>query len=165
MLTGSIANWPRLIQQSYDNIAPGGWFEISDITFPIMCDDDTFPKTSDLNKWSDFMLEASQKLQRSLESAYHYREQLEQAGFVNVRYKELGGWACENIAGGASGLSLALFTRGLGWTAQEVEVFLAGVRKDMMNVHMHTYYYIITVYGQKPEDAGDSPTTGSPVNP
>lgn len=51
-----------------------------------------------------------------------------------------------------SGLSLALFTRGLGWTAEDVEIFLAGVRKDMKDVRMHTYYCVITVYGQKPYD-------------
>ncbi|KEZ44048.1 hypothetical protein SAPIO_CDS3786 [Scedosporium apiospermum] len=172
MLTGSIADWPKLFKQSFDNLEPGGWFEVSDITFPLQCDDTSFPETCELSKWSDLMMEASRNLKRPLDSAYSYKKQLEEAGFVNVverrfkwphnhwpknkKYKELGTWACENIANGASGLSLALFTRGLGWSAEEVEVFLSGVRKDMRNVRMHTYYTIIVVYGQKPEEAADS---------
>ena len=32
---------------------------------------------------------------------------------------------------------MALFTRSLGWTAQEVELFLIGVRKDLDNNRLH----------------------------
>lgn len=32
---------------------------------------------------------------------------------------------------------MGLFTRSLGWTAEEVELFLVGVRKDLDNSHVH----------------------------
>ncbi|CAI4217786.1 unnamed protein product [Parascedosporium putredinis] len=160
MLTGALKSWPRLFEQSYENLVPGGWLEVSDITLPVRCDDDTFREDSDLAKWSGLMLEASHILDSPLDSAYSYQKQLQDAGFINVverrfkwphnhwpkarKYKEIGD--------GVSGLSLALFTRGLGWTAEDVEIFLAGVRKDMKDVRMHTYYCVITVYGQKPYD-------------
>lgn len=46
-----------------------------------------------------------------------------------------------------SALSLALFTRpkeegGLGWTAEELEVLLAGVRKDMRDTRIHGYWQL-----------------------
>jgi hypothetical protein len=35
--------------------------------------------------------------------------------------------------------SLALFTRVLGWSSQEVHVFLTGVRQEIMDRHIHVY--------------------------
>ena len=46
----------------------------------------------------------------------------------------------ENFGGGVQGLSMALFTRGLGWSVQEVETFLVDVRKDMKDTKIHGYY-------------------------
>lgn len=46
----------------------------------------------------------------------------------------------ENIIKSLSGLSMALLTRALGWSVHQVESFLAGVRRDMMNPHIHAYY-------------------------
>ena len=44
-----------------------------------------------------------------------------------------------------SAASLAIMTRpkeenGLGWTRTEVEVLLAGVRKDLRNTDIHAYF-------------------------
>jgi hypothetical protein len=50
-----------------------------------------------------------------------------------------GLWNLENLAGGLSGLSLALFTRVHNWSTQELETFLVDVRKDMKNTKIHSY--------------------------
>jgi hypothetical protein len=47
---------------------------------------------------------------------------------------------CENFTSGLSGLSMALFTRGLGWTPEETEAFLVTVRKDMKDTKIRGYY-------------------------
>lgn len=167
MLTGSISSWPKFFAQSFANLNPGGWIEIADITFPIRCDDGTLSDSTPIKQWSDHMLQASYNLQRPLDSAQSYAKQLAEAGFVNIverkfkwpqnawpkdpRHKEIGLWAMENIVGGLQGLSMALFTRGLNWSAEELEVFLTGVRKDMKDRKIHVYYDIYVVYGQKPE--------------
>jgi hypothetical protein len=49
-------------------------------------------------------------------------------------------WALEDISSGIQGLSLALFTRGLKWSVEELEVFLAEVRKDMRDRSIHSYW-------------------------
>jgi hypothetical protein len=46
--------------------------------------------------------------------------------------------------------SLALFTRVLGWTPEEVEVLLAGARKDLKNTNYHLYTRLHIVYGRNP---------------
>jgi len=49
-------------------------------------------------------------------------------------------WAHEASVSNLSGMSTALYTRGLGWSAEEVEVFLAGVRNDMKNLKIHSFW-------------------------
>jgi hypothetical protein len=51
-----------------------------------------------------------------------------------------GIWTEQNICNGLYGLSVALFTRGLGWTAEETEVFLVNVRKDLKDRRIHAYW-------------------------
>ena len=60
--------------------------------------------------------------------------------FRKLRTNETGMWLCENFTSGLSGLSMALFTRGLGWTPEETEAFLVTVRKDMKDTKIHGYY-------------------------
>lgn len=37
-------------------------------------------------------------------------------------------------------MSVALFTRALNWSTEELEVFLADVRKDIKNSKIHSYW-------------------------
>lgn len=68
----------------YRNLNPGGYIEISDITFPIKADDDTLSSESALVRWSDLMLKASKILDRPLDSAESYGHLLENAGFSEI---------------------------------------------------------------------------------
>ena len=51
-----------------------------------------------------------------------------------------GMWCYENIAGALSGLSMAVFTRVLGMTTEEVEAYLIPVRKEMQDPKIHSYF-------------------------
>ncbi|KAF5614170.1 methyltransferase [Fusarium subglutinans] len=167
MMTGSIGEFPKFFAQSFNALSPGGWVECQDITFPAQCDDGTLKRDSYIEQWSSFMIEATNKFGRTAESAKFYKQQMIGAGFVNVTevvykwptnrwpadpyYKELGFWCNHNIAGELSGLSMVLFTKGLGWSPEEVEVFLAKVRAEMKDRRIHAWWPIHVVYGQKPE--------------
>ncbi|RDW74823.1 hypothetical protein BP6252_05965 [Coleophoma cylindrospora] len=164
-MTGSIVDWPRLFKRSFDNLADGGFFEITDIAFPIMTDDDSFPPDSALKKWSDLVVQGFATIGRDLVSAVNNKALVTEAGFSNVkeyRYKwplnrwpkdpaakELGMWAHENLSGGIEGISLAIFTRVLGWSREEMDVFLVDVRKELKDRNIHSYMQVIVVYGQK----------------
>lgn len=41
-------------------------------------------------------------------------------------------------------------TRGLGWSRDQVELYLPGVRKDLNNMSVHTYYSLHVITAQKP---------------
>ncbi|KAK2039219.1 methyltransferase domain-containing protein [Colletotrichum somersetense] len=156
MLTGSIADWPRFIQQSYEFLEPGGWIELSDILLDLQSDDGTVGPDCAAQTWARRMLEAAAIWKRPLDSCKFYKEQLAEAGFVNItekvykwptnpwprdpKFKELGMWTYEDLGNGLSGLSLALFTRALGWSKEQLEVFLVDVRKDMKDRSIHGWW-------------------------
>ena len=113
------------------------------------------------------------RFQHPLDSMLKYREQLEEAGFVEIveysykwpinrwpkdpKYKEIGLWAYANFSGGGiETFSLAIMTRpkeegGLDWSKIEMEVFLTDVRKDMQNTVLHGYYPISVFHAKKPQ--------------
>ena len=66
--------------------------------------------------------------------------------------KELGMWNMENFLQGLQASVMAPFTRALGWSPAQVEIWLADVRKDIMSRRIHAYWPIYFVYGRKPEE-------------
>jgi len=167
MMSGSIKDWPKLIGQAYRNITPGGWLELCDTVNPVACDDGTLPPDSALVKWNQLLVEASKKLGATLDCSLHYREWMIAEGFTNVvqvnykwpinswpkdpKYKNLGLWSHQNAIEGLQAVSLMLFTNVLGWSTEEAEILIAGVRRDLKNRHIHAYWPVRVVYGQKPE--------------
>ncbi|KAM0547770.1 hypothetical protein ACHAPJ_010231 [Fusarium lateritium] len=165
-MTGSFADVEGFIKNAYDNIEPGGYLEMQDLTYPITCDDGTLPSNSQILRSGQLSIEASAKLGRAINLAPKYKNFFEKAGFTDVverqfkwpinewpkdkHYKDLGRWSYANINNGLEGLLLALFTRLLGWTADEVQVFCTAMRKELRDRSIHAYIPIYVVYGRKP---------------
>ncbi|KAG5800315.1 hypothetical protein H9Q69_000613 [Fusarium xylarioides] len=168
MMTGSFSDPEAIAKKAFDGLSPGGWYEIQDIQLPVFCDDGTLnPETSPLMKWQEFLIEGSRKLGRPLGDSDKYKDIVEKAGFHNVvetiyiwptnswpqdpKLKELGKWNLINFESGLEGVSLALFTRVLGWSKDQVLSLCADVRNELRNPKVHGYWKIYVVYGQKPE--------------
>lgn len=131
-----------------------------DCIFPLACDDGTIKGTT-LEEWSGFLTQASQNLGRSLTEATQHRERMIAAGFNRVKvhhfkwptnrwpkdkgHKLTGMWTLANIGGGLEGLSMALLTRGLGWSREQVLVYLTAVRKDLSNTKIHAYWPMLVI--------------------
>lgn len=127
-----------------------------DCLFPIETDDDTLSDDQAISKWIKLLIEASANLGRPLTDAKHHEQRLVDAGFINVHrktfkwptnswpkdrhHKEVGLWTLANIGGGLEGLSMALLTRGCGWSKDEVLAFLTQVRKDLRDPRIHAYW-------------------------
>ena len=95
-----------------------------------------------------FVMEASIKGGRSWDNAVNYAGWMRDAGFESVEErifklpsnpyqglskheKILGTFNRQNLLDGVEGLSMRLFTRNLGWEADEVQILAAKVRKDL----------------------------------
>jgi hypothetical protein len=48
-------------------------------------------------------------------------------------------------------VSIALFTRVLGYSYEEAQLAMIGPREDMKNAKLHLYIRFHIVYGRKPE--------------
>lgn len=97
----------------------------------------------------------------------NFESLLQSTGFANIVAKvwkvPIGTWPTDRnlkktglynlhlIHKALQNLSLAPFTRGFGWSAAEVEIFLVDVRKALANSSIHAYYTFHSYYGQKPD--------------
>lgn len=64
---------------------PGGTIELMDIIYPPQSDDGTLSEGSPLYEWSALLLRTFATMGSPLDSALRYKEQLEAAGFVDVK--------------------------------------------------------------------------------
>jgi len=167
ILGGSFKDWPRLLHQAFEHTTPGGYIEVTDLVNPLRSDDGTLPPDCHVMKLLGLMVEASAKIGRDLDVATRHRQRLIDAGFVNVvqreykmpintwpkdeQYKTIGAWCLENFLSGLEAMSLMLLTNVLGWSVEDVQLLLVGVRKDFKNRQIHAYFPVYVVYGQKPE--------------
>ncbi|POR38686.1 Methyltransferase [Tolypocladium paradoxum] len=168
-MTGSIHDWDKLFAQLYKHTNNRGHVEIVDIINPMTADDDSLRGTKAL-EWSNHLRDQFSAVGCPMNSALQYKAKLLESGFVNVeehyykwpigrwprdpKMKQLGIWSLSNTLNVLVGLSLRIFTRsveegGLGWLKEELDVYLACVRKDLMNPQVHAYWNIRVVYAEK----------------
>ncbi|CAK7270818.1 hypothetical protein SEPCBS119000_004279 [Sporothrix epigloea] len=166
MMTGAFRDWSRFYKQAFEFLNTDGWIEIQDIDFPLRCADGSLPADSALQKWTDIMMEASNISGFLLNTCGQAADLMREAGFVDIvrvpykwplgrwpkneKMKELGSAVRDNFLGGAETMSLALFTRFLGWNLEEVKTFSEQVRNDMRLSSYHTYFDLYVTYGRKP---------------
>lgn len=130
-------------------LEPGGWIEIQDYDMPCRSNDGTLHGTK-LELWADKMVEGTHEMGRPVDQSHMYRQWMEEAGFRDIeeqrfvwptnswprdkKLKELGKWTEVNLSEGMDGFTLAIFTRVLGWTKDEVDVLCAQVGLDFLEL-------------------------------
>ncbi|CAK4030673.1 related to methyltransferase [Lecanosticta acicola] len=167
LMAGCFADWPSLLQKAFDNLEEGGWLELQDYGLPVKSFDQSHIGT-DLLRWGELLCEAARKLGRPMGSdvSTKYEEWMRDAGFVDIQQKmfmwpsnswpkdpfmkELGRWNQVNIIEGLEGFCMALLTRGLGWSKEEVDVFVAKIAADLRNKKIHAYFPMPVTFGRKP---------------
>ncbi|KAF4782103.1 TAM domain methyltransferase [Colletotrichum scovillei] len=166
-MTAAIDDWDVFIKRCYDNLTPGGYLELQEADVMPKSDDDLLPKDSSIVKYVNMLHEASEITGRKFVEAPPLKNKMIEAGFVDVelrifkwphntwpkdeRYKKLGLWTQENFGSALEALCMAAFTRVLGWTRDEVNVFLIDVRNDLKNKSYHAYCPVYCITGRKPE--------------
>lgn len=164
-----IKDWPKMFAQAFTALKPGGWIELQDLKFNYSCDDGTMPEDYGPLEMAGLIHEALARFGVDTHSADRNPERAEAAGFVDLRHSVIklpvGPWARDktmktvglynrsSIYDGLHGITMGPLTRGLKWSTQEVEVFLTGVRKDLMDKRIHSYITWHSIYAQKPLSA------------
>ncbi|KAL4812875.1 S-adenosyl-L-methionine-dependent methyltransferase [Aspergillus spinulosporus] len=164
-IEGSVRDFHRLFRQAHDNLNRGGWFEICDFTVGVFSDDDSAEKATSLQRWRALLVEASKKFGKQFSVAQNYKQWMIDAGFKDVqeeiykvpcspwakdpKLKELGRFQQAHMIEALDAYSLALMTRFLGWTVEEVQVLLTSVRKELLDRKLHIYSRLYVVFGRR----------------
>ncbi|KAM7212281.1 secondary metabolism regulator LAE1 [Rhypophila decipiens] len=164
-----IKDWPKMFAQAFTALKPGGWIELQDLKFDYSCDDGTMTEDYGPLKMSHLIHEALARFGVDTHSADRNPERAEAAGFVDLRHSVIklpvGPWARDktmktvglynrsSIYDGLHAITMGPLTRGLKWSSEEVEVFLAGVRKDLLDTRIHSYITWHSICAQKPLSA------------
>lgn len=154
------------MRQCYNHVKPGGWVEWQTKDPRIESSDNTLPKDSALQKWSDLFFEAAVQYGTPCTMPRIQKQMMEDAGFVDVqehalklpigpwakdkRLKKVGAFELVNMVDGIEALTIRLFSKALGMSIEEVQLLLVDIRKEAKNSRIHSYYYFWVVYGRRP---------------
>lgn len=154
-MAGSIADWPRLLSRAYNNLAPGGWIELTEFETWASTDDDSLPTNSAYHEYQVALCEAAASFGKEMNIAPHIYRLVRDAGFANVRedvqkcplspwprdrrLKELAMYMNLQMMESIEPYGLALFSRVLKWDTPRIYTLLDGVRKDLRNLNYHMY--------------------------
>ncbi|KAL0944684.1 uncharacterized protein CTRU02_202571 [Colletotrichum truncatum] len=155
-MAGSWSDFPSIIQAVYDNLNPGGYFEIQDLELPMCCPDGTISADSAIWRWHRVVVEAAAEMGRPLDYVPKSIPHLERAGFTEITHRvfkwpfnswprhpklqEIGRWHCHNLEMGLEALSMALLTRVKGWDPADVTALCEEVKKEVRDTNMHGYW-------------------------
>lgn len=129
--------------------------ELQDFSIPFACDDGTMTEDTPTYQVGNLCIEASTALGRPLDIAQSYKDLMAEVGFTDIverrikspigiwpkdkYFKDLGYWNYTGFDIGLEGLLMALLTRGLGWSKDEVLVYCAQVRTALRDPRIHAY--------------------------
>lgn len=163
----SKTGWPKLFQQAYSRLRPGGYFEIQDFCLPLVADDSSSKSSLAIRRWCQDMLEAGRRMDKPMTTLGQHERNMKDVGFVDVKEKEfkwpIGDWHGEkrqkhigvlhedNWMDGLEGFSLALFSRGLCRSLESIQRDLVYVREDLRDRSFRMFQSVTITYGRKPE--------------
>lgn len=165
----SVSNWPRLLSEAKKYLNPGGWLELGEYSLGVKCDDNTMPADWPPVVLLDMLHRAMAKLGRKFPDDQELKRMLEDAGFVDIRVRNLrlpaGTWPKQPALKRAGELCNKLSETGyeayalhplinvLGMTTEEATGYIERATAthktaDMLKVHTYMPYY--SVCGRKP---------------
>lgn len=173
VMLGALPSYSKLITNARRYLTPGvGWLECHEMLLPeICCDDDTLPPNWPFQLWQAYLEEGTTKMEppRPIRVADKLATWMRHAGYVDIHervdkipmnswprdpfLKHIGRLWEANWLDGLSGFSYRLFgPDGLGWSQNEIEVFLVDVRKCIKDRNVHAYQKMYVVYGRRPSE-------------
>ena len=167
VLLGCFEDFRDVIRKGFRYTKPGGYMESQELMSTPYCDDGTMKPAWAFAEWTKHGDNASMAANRPMRIANKLKRWYEEAGFVDVQEKvfkiplntwprdpekkELGAMWEQNWLAGLQAFSLAVFSRFLHWSKEEIEVYLIGVRKAISDRSVHCYHKVYVVWGRKPE--------------
>ncbi|KAK3348396.1 S-adenosyl-L-methionine-dependent methyltransferase [Neurospora tetraspora] len=170
-ISGTVKDWYAFYKEAYRCCKPGGYIEHMDASGTALSDDDSLTNVHALGQWGPVWQEGGRKIgyEIDLHSTNLMQNAMKEAGFVNIVVKdykvpispwskdkkmyEVGLYFYTAINQDLEGIVQFMFGKVLGWTAEEIAIYIATMKKEMNSKDIHPYFIYRVVYGQKPLDA------------
>ncbi|EAW10017.1 class I SAM-dependent methyltransferase [Aspergillus clavatus NRRL 1] len=165
-MVGSISDWDRLFQQAYQHLQPGGYYEIQEFRAWFHSQDGPLPEDSSIALWQRLLTEGTARFGKPLNIVEKLPKKLASAGFSDVhedilkipigawprdpKLKQIGQFMQIHAIDSVEPLTLALFTRVLGWSETECRILIAKVRQEFKD-RKQLFVYAHFIHGRKAE--------------
>lgn len=164
-------NWPQIFERAFEHLKPGAWIESQELDHVPQCSDGTMRDDNPMLAYWLNITAGLRPLGVDFRLAPTLANMMRAAGFINVTervfftpigpwpknraLKEVGLYWRATLMEGIEAIALGPMIRGLGWRKEEVDVFIAGVRKAYLETtkDVHAWMPFYVVYGQKPYNA------------
>ncbi|OCL14534.1 S-adenosyl-L-methionine-dependent methyltransferase, partial [Glonium stellatum] len=156
-----------VLRQAYRHMKSSGWVELHELDYICHCDDGSAGLDYKFGEMMVCITQGCAAMGINLYGALTMADRIKEAGFINVAKRILkipiGPWPKNKllrkvglyyqavVLDGLQGIALGPLCRGLGWSAERVEVYLKDVRVDVKDPRIHSYMNMHVLYGQKPE--------------
>ncbi|KAE8149547.1 S-adenosyl-L-methionine-dependent methyltransferase [Aspergillus avenaceus] len=165
-MVGSIADWDRLFRQAFQHTRPDGYIEVQEFQVQFHTQDGDLPDDSSIRQWNRHLVDGMATFGKPMDVTEELSGKLKAAGSVDVQdhvlktpvglwprnpaLKELGQWMQVQTVEAVEPLSLAVFTRVLGWTEQQCRGLFAKVRAEFKGTRRQIYVCTHFIYGRRP---------------
>jgi SAM-dependent methyltransferase len=157
-LTMGIADWPRLIDQAYRFLQPGGYLELQEFHIPLESPDGSVRPGSALARWGDRIRAACARLGIDSMASLQHPARLAARGFAGVeerrlscplgpwakgqRQKRLGWMGRKDLYEGIEGISKKLLVM-MGGESEEVDSFLEECKAELMDPAVSVFLVLL----------------------
>jgi len=169
-MIGSIKDWDRLYRQAYRCLKPGGWIESRENSVRWKCENNSITDDSAVGQYHKVVWRAGELMGQTFkivdDDIHLQREVMERAGFVNTDSRDMkgyyGSWPTDRrdkLTGNMGklcfeedpeGWVIYLWNMVLGWSHDEIRVFLAHLLKQLNSERTKAYLDHRAVWAQKP---------------
>ncbi|KAH6884577.1 S-adenosyl-L-methionine-dependent methyltransferase [Thelonectria olida] len=165
-LEGCIGDEERLFKQVFENLAPGGYFELQAQRGQFMSDDGTSEKAIHAQRWAAAILDSSESFGKPIDCAHLWKDKLSKVGFVDVcqeirkipigawpkdpKLKEIGKYQEVQSLQAIDSYTPKLFEKILGWPMDEIQVIMAQAKSELKDPSIHLYLPVYFIWGRKP---------------
>ncbi|KAE8151265.1 S-adenosyl-L-methionine-dependent methyltransferase [Aspergillus avenaceus] len=165
-LAGSIQNFPRLAQQAFTHLKPGGYFEIQSFIVEIFSDDDSLKKAPYTTQMTSLLQQASEKFGKPMANLDEWPINLKEVGFTEVtckivkapatpwakdpKQKEIGRFFQVHQVHSAPAYTNFLLSQVLGWSKTEIDILNMHFLRELKDLDVHQYGKTYIMYGRKP---------------
>ncbi|KAK8017096.1 hypothetical protein PG993_015285 [Apiospora rasikravindrae] len=165
-MSAVLKNVPKMCEQAYANLKPGGWIEWQELHAWMQCDDGTMPPNDPAFDFYKLFQQAFRRIGCDTALAANLDRPLKDAGFVNVqcvvkkipvgqwardKKLRLAGWylrtAIQEVLPALCGKPLSV----LGLNEVERELWRAAAMRAVNDDLVHRYWNMYFWYAQKPE--------------